>query len=150
MRIAKLDMRIYDRYITYVELSSACSAPHTQYKSQTKLTKKVVPHRENLTPYKERVSLSARYCGLYHGSSRRSFSCQLTSSKDIIAKNVLSHSEIIGIMALSFSFCNNNRATWNNWFKVLESVIYLRREKNRHKISFTLYYLLLAFSFVRF
>jgi len=60
MRIAKLDMSIYDRYITYVELSSACSAPHTQYKSQTKLTKKVVPHRENLTPYKERVSLGGR------------------------------------------------------------------------------------------
>lgn len=26
----------------YEELSSACSAPHTQYKSQTKLTRKVV------------------------------------------------------------------------------------------------------------
>jgi len=38
IRIAKLC--VYDRYIMYVELSSACSAPHTQYKSQTKLTRR--------------------------------------------------------------------------------------------------------------
>lgn len=69
-------------YVRRTQLSMQCAAYAIQVTNKT--DKKVVPHKENLTPYKERVSLGYTqsifrryYIILYtYESAQRSFSCQ--------------------------------------------------------------------------